>query len=127
MGICSDNNQRRPIAIVDDDLGVLHSLKFLLEITGHKVMTYTSPLAFLHDREAHPACLILDYDMLPMTGPDLAARLKNNGRKIPILLMTASPSSAISARANQLGIEKVLAKPLDVDELLEFVDHASPT
>jgi FixJ family two-component response regulator len=126
MGICSSNNHQRPIAIVDDDLGVLNSLKFLLEITGHKVTTYTSPLAFLHDVEVHPACLILDYDMLPMTGPDLAARLKNNGRKIPILLMTASPSSAISARANQLGIEKVLAKPLDVDELLEFVDHALP-
>jgi two-component system response regulator FixJ len=116
------DNHRADVAIVDDDPEVLDSLKFLLEVTGHKVAAYASAAAFLEDRDTRPACLILDHHMPQMTGLDLVARLRLEGADLPVLLITSSPSPAIIARAAQLGVEKVLEKPLDEHDLLQFLD-----
>jgi two-component system response regulator FixJ len=110
------------VAVVDDDPAVLDSLKFLLELAGYSVATYDSAIAFLEDRTARPACLILDHHMPRMTGLELAARLRGEGTGIPVLLITGSPSPAIVARAAQLGIEKVIDKPPTEDDLLRFVN-----
>ena len=116
------DNHRGVVAIVDDDPGVLDSLKFLLELAGHAVATYTSAAAFLEDRDTKPACLILDHFMPQMTGLDLVARLRLDGVTLPVLLITSAPSPAIIARAAQLGIDKVLEKPLEERDLLLFLD-----
>jgi two-component system, LuxR family, response regulator FixJ len=116
------NNQHGAVAVVDDDPAVLDSMKFLLEVAGHRVAIYASAAAFLEDCATRPACLILDQHMPQMTGLELAARLRINGTCIPVLLITGSPSPAIVARAAQLGIEKVLEKPPIEDDLLNFVD-----
>ncbi len=116
------DNRLNVVAVIDDDLAVLDALKFLLEIAGHKVVTYSSAAAFLKDRTARPACLILDQHMPHMTGLELAAHLRDEGVDIPVLLFTAQPSPAVTARAAQLGIERVLSKPPDEDDLLSFVN-----
>ncbi len=114
-------NNNGAVAVIDDDPAVLDSLKFLLELAGHLVRTYASAGAFLDDCRADPACLILDHHMPMMTGLELAARLRDDGVAIPMLLITGSPSPAILARALALGVEKVLEKPPGADDLLDFV------
>jgi FixJ family two-component response regulator len=116
------DTQSNAVAIVDDDVALLDALKFLLEITGHKVVAYSSATAFLQDRAARPTCLILDQHMPQMTGLELAAHLRDEGIDIPVLLITAQPSPAVTARAAQLGIARVLRKPLAEDDLLSFVN-----
>jgi FixJ family two-component response regulator len=110
------------IAIVDDDLAVLDSLKFLLEVMGYNVATYASAQAFLENRLSRPACMIVDQHMPRMTGLELAQKLHDEKAGIPLLLITGSPSPAIVARATLLGIENVLEKPPDENDLLKFVD-----
>lgn len=110
------------MAVVDDDPAMLDSLKFLLEISGHRVATYASAAEFLEDRDLRPACVIIDHLMPQMTGLELAARLRSERAALPVLLITGSPSPAIIARAAQLGIEGVLEKPPAEDELLNFVN-----
>ncbi len=87
------------VAIVDDDPAVLDSLKFLLEVTGHAVETYSSGDDFLRNRGARPACLILDQHMPHLTGLELTARLRTAGENRAVLLITGSSSSAIVSRA----------------------------
>ena len=60
--------------------------------------------------------------MPDMTGLQLAERLRADGVGIPILLVTGSPSPAMVARAAKLGIERVLEKPLNDEDLLDFVN-----
>lgn len=103
---------RREIAVVDDDRAVRESLAFLLEVSGYEVAKYASAEEFLRDRECHrPVGLILDQDMPEATGLQLAERLRAEGWKLPILLVTARPSQIIAARAAELGIKEVLEKP----------------
>jgi FixJ family two-component response regulator len=109
------------VAVVDDDPAVLDSLRFLLEIFGHRVLTYSSAMEYLQDRTEQPACLILDQHMPQITGLELTAQLRATGKSLPVLLITGSPSPAIAARAAKLGIEKVLDKPPGEDDLLSFV------
>ena len=116
-----DDQQSGIVAIVDDDLAVLDSLKFLLEVVGYLVSTYASAAAFLGDVATNPACLIIDQHMPGMTGLELAQRLRDDGAAIPILLITGSPSPAIVARAGQLGIVNVLEKPPEEADLLSFI------
>jgi FixJ family two-component response regulator len=115
------NSERRRVAIVDDDHGVRESLRFLLEVAGHSVETFASAADFLAFEIKHLSCLILDHHMPPMNGLELAERLRAGGSVIPILLITGLPSPSMVARAAALGIARVLAKPFDDTELLEFV------
>ena len=110
------------VAIVDDDSAVLDSLCFLLEVAGHDVVVYTSALSFLQDRSTRPACLILDHHMPQMSGLDLVARLRKEGNALRVALITGAASPAIVSRAFQLGVNKVLEKPVPEDELLRFVE-----
>ena len=117
---------RRKIAIVDDDDGVRDSLRLLLEILGHPVETFASAAEFLKTELHQLAALILDHNMPHMTGLKLAEILRANGVGIPILLITASLSPAIVARAAELGIGKVVEKPLRERELVDFISSTRP-
>ena len=116
------NLGRGGVAIVDDDPAVLDSLKLLLEVAGHTVGAYASAAAFLGDRTARPTCLILDQNMSAMTGLELAARLRAAGAKIPVLLITATPTPTVIAHAEDIGNVAVIEKPFSADDLLCFVD-----
>lgn len=110
------------VAVVDDDAAVLESYRFMLELAGFRVATFSSALDYLAAAALPPSCMILDQHMPLMTGLELAERLKGGTRDVPIMLVTAAPSPAILQRAAELGITKVLEKPPNEDELLGFVE-----
>ncbi|HQT79078.1 MAG: hypothetical protein B7Z80_22795 [Rhodospirillales bacterium 20-64-7] len=111
------------VAVVDDDHAILDALKLLLELAGHSVATFDSGPAFLEARPAPLGCLIVDQNMPWMTGLELAAKLRSEGIRVPILLVTGSPTPGIAARAAELRIEQVLEKPPPEDDLLHFIDE----
>ena len=115
---------RDTVAIVDDDDAVRHSLRFLLETVGYKVRTFATADEFLHAGLQDLACLILDHHMPEMTGLELAERLRADGVSMPIMLITGLPLSSLVTRAAELGIDKVLAKPLAEAEVIAFIDAA---
>lgn len=111
------------VAVIDDDPAVLESLRLMLELAGYQVAVYGSAGAFLANRGSEPSCLILDHHMSPMTGLDLATRLRAEGVRVPVLLITGNPSASLLARAAQLRIEKVIEKPLSDGDVLSFVER----
>ncbi len=120
----TEANQRQ-VAIIDDDDAVRNSLRFLLEVVGYAVSVFASAAEFLKAEPTNLACLILDHHMPNMTGLELAGRLRADGVGIPILLITGSPSPDMVARAAELGIDRVLEKPPDEEELLDFIGRVS--
>jgi two-component system, LuxR family, response regulator FixJ len=114
---------RGTIAIVDDDPAVRDSLRFLLEVMGYSAATFGSAAEFLNAERGHLTCVVLDHQMPHMTGLELAQKLNADGARIPILLITGSPSPAINARAAELGIRTVLEKPPSEDDLIDFINR----
>lgn len=115
------NQSSRIVAVVDDDAAVRESFRFMLELAGFQVATFASAPAFLAHDASRPHCLILDQHMPLMTGLELIARLRADGIDLPVLLITSAPSPAIIARAAEIGVVQVLAKPPTEDELISFV------
>jgi CheY-like chemotaxis protein len=60
--------------------------------------------------------VLLDYHLGDSTGAQLAARLRQAGRKMPIILVTCDTQSAIAAGHEHLNA--IIAKPLSQDLLL---------
>ena len=88
------------VAIVDDYVPLLDSLRHLLEADGHAVRTYASPASFLADRGNAPACLIVDYNMPGMTGLR-ACRAAAPGRQRNS--RSADDRNAVSSRGKMRG------------------------
>jgi two-component system response regulator FixJ len=109
------------IALIDDDPAVLDSLRFLLEVSGHRVAVYRSAAEFLARGDRGAACMIVDQHMPQMSGLELIARLDEAQRR-HVMLITGSLTPAISERAAALGVALVLEKPPGSNELLDFVN-----
>lgn len=115
-------HRSRCVAVVDDDMGVRDSLRFLLETAGFRVLTYNSADQFLNAAGCGCAgCLILDHNMPLVSGLELLAELRSRGIMLPVVLITAAASAELRGRAAALGAGLVLTKPLTGDDLLGFV------
>jgi len=111
--------QHRPIvAIVDDDDGVRSSLSSLIRSLGYEAHSYASAQEFLRDRESRdPDCMIADIQMPEMTGDQLQAALIADGRRFPMIFMTAFPTAATRDRVMAAGACAFLDKPAEPDTI----------
>ncbi len=114
----------RHVAVIDDDEGMRDSLVILLSAFGYKTRAYASAQEFLGSRPDAPACLIVDQVMPGMTGIELAAQLRREKNRVPILLISGWISAALASNAAQVSVE-TLIKPLDETLLLSFVERSS--
>jgi FixJ family two-component response regulator len=111
--------------VVDDDFGVLNSLRFVLETDGFDVGAFKSGSALLDAVDSSGAdCFVIDYKMPNMSGIDLAKRLRNRGIDTPIILITGYPDDDILAKATAAGIHHVLLKPHVEESLVSHVRGA---
>jgi len=122
----------KPIVyVVDDDPGVLGSLRFLLETDGFEVKTFTNGPALLNAVASKEAdCFVIDYKMPNIDGIDLSSQLHNRGLAAPIILITGYPDENIPAKAAVVGVHHVLLKPHLEESLVarirDAIREASP-
>ena len=118
----------RPIiAVVDDDAAVRNSLKFSLEIDGFAIRTYASAEELLGSGNLDSfQCLVVDQDMPRMTGLELVTTLREQGVKVPALLISGRPTPAIRRQASFAGIP-VFEKPLLGNGLIDCIRAAVGT
>jgi FixJ family two-component response regulator len=113
------------VAIVDDDDDVGEVLRGLLETVGYQVETYKSGNEFLAEaRPGQLACLVVDQNMPNMTGLEMLTQLGSRGIAIPTLLITGSSDANLAKQALDLGVMKVLEKPMSPRELLTFISFS---
>jgi len=107
------------ISIIDDDQAVREALQRMLRSYGFTTAVFASAEQFLASgRPCEEACLILDVRMPGMTGLGLYRHLISEGCRIPIILITGSPTTGEREHAMSMGVASYLAKPLDEHLLL---------
>ena len=113
----------KTVVIIDDDEYVSGVLGGLLEVFGYPVKTYPSAKDFMAEASSiNAGCLVLDQNMPGMRGLDLVARLGREHRSVPTVLITGMPDMDLLRRARQLGVTKVLQKPMSHKELLSQIE-----
>ena len=116
---------RPVISIVDDDVFVRQATENLLLSLGFGVVTFASAEEFLESGRADDtSCLIADVRMSGLTGLDLQQRLINDGKRLPIIFITAFFSERARIQALEAGAVGFLSKPFGEESLIECVSRA---
>jgi CheY-like chemotaxis protein len=114
------------ILVVDDDADSRDSLRMLLEIDGHLVLTASSAeeaMSAISDH--HPVCVILDLLMPKVDGVELARQIRlAHGTGIVLLVLTGSVRQSDQDSAERSGVDFVFHKPLEVDRLRRVLPRA---
>ena len=113
------------VAIVDDDEFVLDAVKTVLDDHHLNTQTYTSGEEFLSSLKNNiPDCLILDSNLPGLSGIEVADTINNGKIKIPIIVLTAYPSSSQTIKIKNLGVSDILVKPVTAESLIEHIEAA---
>jgi two-component system response regulator FixJ len=118
--------QNRPrIAVVDDDQSVREALENLISSVGYEVDLFESAKGFLDSAEINnTACLVLDLRMPEMSGLELQQTLRDDGRNIPIIIVTAHGEETARTEALAAGAVAFLNKPFQEEVLLGAINSA---
>lgn len=110
------------VHIVDDDESVRKGLSRLMRAAGIESRAYGSPEGFLAEvrNEGH-ACILMDITMPRMNGLALAAQLKAQGLKWPVIAISARDDSETRQVAKDLGVRFYLRKPVDGQALVDAI------
>lgn len=113
------------VYIIDDDLSVRQALEDLFASIDMKAMSFASVRGFLdHERQAGPACIILDVRMPEQTGTDFFAQMTGLGIHLPVIFITGHGDIAMGVRAIKNGAVDFLPKPFRDHDLLDAVYRA---
>jgi len=115
----------RPIiSIVDDDDSIRVAAGDLVTSLGFVALTFASAEAFLQSGDAtRTSCLITDIQLPGMSGLDLQDRLRAEGYRLPIIVITAFPEPKLKRRAEAAGAVAFLVKPFDGRELIARIEE----
>lgn len=115
----------KPILIVDDEPIVRESLKDWLEDAGYKVVTAEAgeqALELIAEKDF--SVVILDIRLPGRTGIAVLKEVKEKKPDLKAIIITAYPTSNLTAEALQLGAIDYLVKPIAPDDLERLVREA---
>lgn len=117
------------VVVADDDPTILGLLALLLEEEGYRVGTATNGQEALALIEGDsPSVLLLDVHMPVLDGPGVIRRLRDQGRTLPVILLSAEREGVGPRLAKELGAVTFIPKPFELDQILATVQqHCHPT
>ena len=115
------------ILIVDDEVSVRESLRFILKDQYKILLAETAREALtLFEREG-PHLILLDIILPEMDGIAVLKRIRELDTTIPIIMLTATRMVKTAVEAMKLGATDYLSKPFDIEELKLVIEKAIAT
>ncbi|HYN79575.1 MAG TPA: response regulator [Lamprocystis sp. (in: g-proteobacteria)] len=110
------------VGVVEDDESARRSLARLLRAAGMQPTTYASAEELQADTR-HPRfdCLVLDVQLLGMSGLDLQRQLSEEGDATPVLFITAHDDPKARAQAMAGGCQGFFRKTAPGGDLLDAI------
>ncbi len=112
------------ILIVEDEPKNLKLVRDLLQVSGYKTIEATDGKQGIELAKARkPDLILMDIMMPKMDGLEAARILKADAitRNIPVVALTSYVMKGDKERILQAGCDGYIAKPIDIQELLEKV------
>jgi len=112
--------------IVDDDAAVRWVLEKALQADGIGTQCFDAADTLLQALASErPDVLITDIRMPGIDGLEMMKRLREDGRTVPVIVMTAHADLDSAVSAYQAGAFEYLPKPFDVDDAVALVRRAA--
>lgn len=120
---------KRHILVADDELNMLRSLEFILEVGGYKVTGVKNGQEALdrilnaNNSDSPIELVITDIQMPGLNGMELIDELSRLEIDIPIFVITAYGRSDLRKALGERGSIECIDKPIDDEELLDRVNR----
>lgn len=118
---------RERILLIDDEPMLADLGQRMIERLGYQVVSKTSSLEALECFRNDPGgfdVVVTDQTMPHLTGEGLAKELLRLRPEIPIIICTGYSETMDNQKALEMGIRKLLAKPMIMGELAEAIRQA---
>jgi two-component system response regulator HydG len=114
------------ILLVDDEMGILDSLRILFRGEGYEVQTASGGAEAIEIlSKDKPDLVVTDIRMPTVSGLEVLAKSRELDPEVPVILMTAQASLQSAVRAVNEGAYYYLQKPFANSELLAICQRAS--
>src|SRR5512140_2758431 len=111
---------RKSVFVVDDEPGMLRSVKRLLREYGFNAVLFESTEAFQRQANLDDAfCVVLDINLQDGSGIELRQRLAGCGISLPVIFITGNDSDATRQAALTAGCSAYLTKPFPARSLID--------
>ena len=115
---------QKKILVVDDEVDLVETLRFPLELEGFDVIvSYNGEDALNQAREKNPDLILLDVMLPKLDGYKVCRLLKFDERykHIPILMLTAKTQEKDKLIGKETGADEYITKPFDIDFVISKV------
>lgn len=121
-----ENDLKRKILVIDDEQGVIDSLKVYLGKEGYIVEGETNPLLGIENiRNNYYDILILDYIMMPINGDKVIEEIRKFNKDIYIIVLTGHKSVAPPIETiRRLNIQGYLEKTNKFEQILLMIESS---
>lgn len=110
------------VLVVEDDPAILRGLKDNLQAESYEVLTAADgEVGYRLVLERRPDLVVLDLMLPRMSGYDVCRRLRQEGNRVPILMLTARGEEMDRVLGLDLGADDYVTKPFSMRELLARV------
>ena len=118
----SRDEERARIAVIDDDSSVRSAVSRLLRSHNYSCVAYDSAENALTDPDFCSAhCLVIDVQLIGMSGFALRDRLLEDGVRIPHLFITAYAENGSPEWTRSIGDSPCVLKPFDEWQLMDAI------
>ncbi len=115
---------QKKILVVDDEVDLVETLRFPLEMEGYEVLvSYNGEDGLNKARSESPDLIILDLMLPKLDGYKVCRLLKFDERykHIPIIMLTAKTQEKDRILGMETGANEYLTKPFEIDELINKI------
>ncbi|MBN1266952.1 MAG: response regulator transcription factor [Anaerolineales bacterium] len=113
---------QRTILVVEDEASVANGVIFALEEEGFQVFwAQTGRQALDMVRMESPHLILLDIRLPDLNGYDICRTLRQEGKRMPILMVTARDEELDRVLGLELGADDYIVKPYSLRELIARV------
>ena len=115
----------RTVLVIEDDASIRLGLRMNLEAEGYQVHdAEDGEQGLTLVRQARPDLVILDVMLPKVNGFEVLQRLRAEGFRMPVIVLSARTSEMDKVTGLELGAEDYVAKPFSLAELLARVRAA---
>lgn len=119
-----DKNRRKHILIIDDDSGMLKTIKEQLHEQYDVATAISGKIALKFLEKKTTDLILLDYEMPIETGPEVLQKLreKEETKNIPVIFLTGMREKAKIAQVLSMKPQGYLLKPIEHDILITKIE-----
>lgn len=116
---------KNKILVVDDEPMIIQTFEKILSNWGYDVTTcFEGKNLFSTLAQTHPDLILLDVYLGELNGIQLLKKIKEEGWKMPVVMITGQANVNLAVEAMREGAEDFIEKPIDLNRLKIIIEKA---